>query len=223
LDSGKKKIRLVVVDDHELSRVGLKALLSREGDMEVVGEAADGNSGIGVVRAMTPDVVLMDIKMPGLDGIEATRRLAEEHPGVRVIAVTHLEHEAYVRRMMQVGASGFVLKSRAMEDLKKAVRSAHAGNRFVSPPLAHALSLDKTTPSVGSTIEAKEVSLTAREQQVLRLVASGRSAKEIAVELGIKERMVEFYEANLNQKVGVPDRGGLLRYAQRLYPGRTNR
>jgi len=209
--SKTKKIRVLVVDDHDLVRSGLISLLDHEEDLCVVGEACNGLEAIGKIPTVSPDVVMMDLKMPVIDGTEATAKIAQDYPQVRILVVSHLEHEAYIKRVIQLGASGFVMKSRAIEDLKEAIRVVHGGGRFISSPFA--IPVDLTTGE--SDPEMPDVSLTCREQQVLRLIAAGRSTKQIAAELWISEQTVDFYEANLYEKVGVSDRRGLLQYAQR--------
>jgi len=207
-------IRVLIVDDHDLVRSGLAALLEHDDEIIVVGEANNGLEAISKVGVLFPDVVLMDIKMPVIDGLEATTSITRDYPGVRVLIVTHFEHEAYIKRMMKLGASGFIVKSRAIEDLKRAIRMVHSGGRFISAPYADSLveTVDDAEPCPE---EKDEVTLTLREQQVLHLVASGRSTPEIVTELQIDARTVQFYEENLFEKLGVPDRCGLAQYARK--------
>ena len=209
-----KKIRVLVVDDHDMVRSGLIALLDHDDEITVVGEASNGLEAISKVAVLFPDVVLMDIKMQVIDGVEATTTITRDHPGARVLIVTHLEHEAYIKRMMKLGASGYIVKSRAIEDLKRGIRMVHDGGRFISAPYA-----DLLVGPVGDEGPCpegnNEVSLTPREHQVLQLLVSGCSILEIVAELQIDERTVEFYEANLFEKLGVDDRCGLVQFAQK--------
>ncbi len=206
-------IRVLVVDDHDLVRAGLIALLNHEKDICIVGEAKGGPEACEKVRALAPDVVLMDINMPGLEGIEATALVAHEHPAVKVLAVTHLDHEEYMRKIMESGASGCISKSCAAEELKQAIRNVHAGGEFFSVSAGREL---PDAPGSESSMETRRpVDLTPRETQVIQLVVTGSTSEEIAVDLGISARTVEFHRANIKEKTGARDAISLVRWALR--------
>jgi len=209
MDSQREKIRVLVVDDHDLVRGGLISLLAQEDDIQVVAEASNGLDALDKVATFKPDVVLMDVRMPFMDGIETTSRIVQNFPHVRVLGVSQLDHEEYARRMLKAGAGGYVLKSRAAEDLKKAIRDVHATGRYSSAPV----DADHTAEHAGET-DVKEVSLTNREREVLRLVASGCSNQKIADTLAVGVKTIEFHMANLIEKIGSRDVDSLVRYAR---------
>jgi DNA-binding NarL/FixJ family response regulator len=201
---------VLVVDDHDLVRAGLAELLNYEEDIRVVGLASNGLDALEKVKSLSPDVVLMDLRMPVMDGFEATTRISRERPGVRVLAVTHLEDVEYIKRIMGLGASGVVLKSSAVDELKQSIRVVHEGKQFLSPLVSRALSPEPpSTPQVSPD----EVTLTPRECEVLRLIASGNSNQGVADALRISVRTVEFHRANLNEKLGAHDTASLIKCA----------
>jgi two-component system nitrate/nitrite response regulator NarL len=212
MGSEQQHIRVLVVDDHDLVRAGLIALLGHEQDIVIVGDACNGVEAREKVAVLLPDVVLMDINMPAMDGVDATTRITKDHPGVRVLVVTHLEHEEYVKKIMRSGASGYVLKNCAAEELKQAVRTVHAGGQFFSPWVLKVM-MDNTAAGSSAGETVKGVSLTPREREVLQLVASGNSNQEIAASLRISVRTVEFHRANLIEKIGARDAISLVRFA----------
>ncbi len=212
MGSEKERIRVLVVDDHDLVRAGLIALLGHERDITVVGDASNGVEASEKVNILLPDVVLMDINMPAMDGVDATAKITREHPSVRVLVVTHLEHEEYVKRIMRSGASGYVLKNCAADELKQAVRTVHAGGQFFSPWVVKMM-IDGSQAGPASEAVCKGVSLTPREREVLQRVASGHSNIAIATQLGISVRTVEFHRANLIEKIGARDAISLVRFA----------
>ena len=191
-------IRVVVVDDHRLVRAGLATLLNSAGDMEIVGEAANGEQGVEVAADVRPDVVLMDLSMPVLDGIEATRRLLEKAPDARVVALTSFSDRQRVSDVLEAGAIGYLLKDCAPDELLAAVRAAAAGHAPLDPRVAGAL-LPARTASVAST-------LSGRELEVLRLAADGLANKQIARRLGISESTVKVHLGNVFKRIGVTDR-----------------
>lgn len=206
------RIGVLVVDDHDLVRAGLVALLNHERDISIVGEAKNGAEACDKVRTLAPDVVLMDINMPGLEGIETTALISHECPDVKVLAVTHLDHEEYMRKIMESGARGCISKSCAAEELKQAIRAVYAGSEFFF------ISVGKGSPESPDTISPepagkRRIDLTPREMEVIQRVASGRTSEEIAVELGISIRTVEFHRANIKEKTGARDAISLVRFA----------
>ena len=191
-------IRVLVVDDHRLVRAGLITLLDACSDIEVVGEAADGQQAIDAARGQQPDVILMDVSMPGLDGVTATRRITDEVASARIVALTSFSDRQCVTEMLTAGAVGYLLKDCAPHELLAAVRNAAAGHSPVDPRVAGAL-LPGRGPAPGE-------SLSEREQQVLRLAAKGLANKQIARTLGISESTVKVHLANVFRRIGVSDR-----------------
>src|SRR5512137_1412123 len=178
-------IRLLLVDDHQVVRTGLRMLLEGQPDMKIVGEADSGLSALEKARELLPDVIVMDITLPDISGIEATRRVKEEFPDISVIALTIHEDEQYFFEMLQAGASGYVPKRAAPEDLIAAIRAAYAGEIYLYPSLAKALVSDYLGRSRTDPEEASLAALTAREEEVLELLAEGLSNDEIADRLVI--------------------------------------
>lgn len=196
------QIRIVIVDDQAMLRGAIAALLELEGDLAVVGVAGDGEEAVRVVAESTPDVCLMDIQMPGMDGIAATRAVRAASPGTRVLIVTTFARPGYLRSALDAGASGFVVKDAPAEQLAEAVRRVHAGLRVVDPALAEASLFEGANP------------LSEREQQVLRLAADGRSAAAIAVEVFLSAGTVRNNLSAAIGKVGASNRAQAVRIAQ---------
>jgi DNA-binding NarL/FixJ family response regulator len=203
-------IKVLLVDDQPLLRTGFRLILASEPDMEVVGEASDGETALSQARALQPDVVLMDIRMPRMDGVEATRRLVGEHgpEGPRVLVLTTYDHDEYVVEALRAGASGFLLKDTPAEDLVEAVRVVWQGEAVVAPRITKRL-LDrfaKHLPSPRPAEPAHAADLTDREDAVLRLLARGMSNAEIAQTLVVSETTVKTHVSNLLAKLGLRDR-----------------
>ena len=208
VDGGAVTARVVLVDDQALVRTGFRMILEREPDLTVVGEAADGVEALEVVERERPDVVLMDVRMPRLDGIETTRRLLRKHPGIKVVVLTTYDLDEYLLEALRAGASGFLLKDVQAEQLPGAVRAALAGDVLVSggPTRRLVEALLPRTP----TRSARVASLTDREREVLEQVAVGRSNAEIARELFLGETTVKTHISRLLAKFDVRDRVGLV-------------
>jgi DNA-binding NarL/FixJ family response regulator len=203
-------IRVLVVDDHRLVRAGLITLLDAAGDIEVVGEAADGADGVAVARTAEPDVVLMDLSMPVLDGVGATRRLLADRPGTRVLALTSFSDRQRVADVIAAGATGYLLKDCAPEELLAAVRSAAAGHAPFDPRVAGAL-LPGRTPSPAEELSTREI-------EVLRLAAQGMANKQIGRKLGISESTVKVHLGNVFRRIGVADRTSAALWARENLP-----
>ncbi|MHB0870676.1 MAG: response regulator [Chloroflexota bacterium] len=208
------KIRVLLVDDHAILREGIRALLALSKDVEVVGEAADGQSGIDRARELAPDVVLMDIAMPGLDGLEATRRIKERHKGTRVLILTQHENREYVFPILKAGADGYVLKKAAGTELISAIRAVHEGGTFLYPSVAKTVVEDYLRPD-GTIAERRHSRLTDREIEVLKLVAEGRSNQEIADLLCLSVKTVTGHRTNIMEKLDLHSRTELVKYAIR--------
>lgn len=208
-------IRLLLVDDHSILRAGLRMLFAAEADMTIVGEASSGQEAIQAVRELQPDVVIMDVAMPGMTGIEATRRIKEAYPGVAVLALTMHEDEQYFFEMLNAGASGYIPKRAAPDDLIAAVRVVHQGNVFLHATLARFLMIDMQHPAGESpTPEAPlKEPLTEREREVLTLIAEGMTSREIAERLVVSPKTVDRHRENIMAKLNLHNRAELVKYA----------
>ncbi|MFH1941479.1 MAG: response regulator transcription factor [bacterium] len=206
-----KKIRVLVADDHTIVRKGLCALLNSEPNIEVVGEAEDGREAVERIGKIKPDVVLMDISMPSLNGFEATRQIRKGHPGIRILVLTMHTNEEYIFEILQAGASGYVLKKSAPSDLVSAINAVYQGSAFLSPPVAEKV-IERLK---GMTVdnETKKVKLTEREREVLQLIAEGCTNKEIAKRLFISVKTVESHRTHLMEKLDIHHASGLTKYA----------
>src|SRR5688572_26041352 len=208
-----RPIRVLIVDDHEIVREGLQTLLSEEADFELVGMAADGVAAIALAEAERPDVILMDLLMPGLDGIEATRRILSENPAVRVLVLTTFADDQHVREAIQAGAIGYLLKDVLKGDLVRALRDAAMGRPALHPEVQQHLMREVAGRTSSSQEQAPHVSLTEREIGILRLIAEGRSNKEIAFALHLTEGTIKGYVSTIFDKLGVEDRTQAALYA----------
>jgi DNA-binding NarL/FixJ family response regulator len=222
-------IRVLLVDDHALFREGVRSLLATQPDIEVVGEVADGRAAVQQALALHPDVVLMDITMPNLDGIEATRQIVQRDPAVRVLVLTMHDNEDVFLRALDAGAAGYVLKKSGGVELMGAIRSTHEGNSYLSPYLAKALMTDylqrerpgaaaapgtAATGSDGPPPPGKRLSV--REQEILKLIAEGHSSREIAELLDLSVKTVHNHRTRLMTKLDIHRNADLVRYAIRL-------
>lgn len=214
-----KPIRIFLADDHAVLRAGLKALLNAEPDMEVVGEAEDGEACVRQVTLLRPDVVLLDINMPRCNGLEALKSLQEQTPGTRVLVLTMHDDPGYLRQVLASGGAGYVLKQAASEELLSAIRAVHGGGIYLHPQHTRVLLEDiseRQRPDQVSPVSEKEEryrSLSEREAQIFKLVALGHRNSEIAEMLYLSVKTVETYKARLMHKLGVRSRAALVRYA----------
>jgi DNA-binding NarL/FixJ family response regulator len=207
------KISVLLVDDHAVVRQGLRALIECETDLEVVGEAADGREAIAQARAASPEVVLMDVSMPVLNGVEATRQILRILPETRVLALTSYGDEDSVTQMSQAGAMGYVTKQTAANDLLRAIREVRRGNAFYSPAIAKRLREQAQAAATRGHSAKRSGELTLRESQVLQLIAEGFSNKEIAAELKISVKTVEKHRQSVMNKLNIHEVASLTRYA----------
>jgi DNA-binding NarL/FixJ family response regulator len=208
------KIRVLVVDDHTLFRDGICALLALTPDMDVVGEAGNGREALQKVRELSPDVVLMDIGMPVMDGLEAARRIHERYPGTKVVIVSQFEDREHVLDAFDAGVQGFIEKTAASSELAAGVRSVSSGESFLSPTAARLL-VEEFQHTEHRHAEDPYQRLTEREREILRLVAEGYTTQEIADMLVVSSKTVEGHRCSLMAKLGVHDRIGLVKYALR--------
>ena len=208
-----RPIRVLLADDHDLFRAGLRVLLQDLGGFEVVAEAGDGREALRLVGEHRPDVVLMDLMMPGLNGLEATARVAREFPGVRVLVLSMNAAEEFVLPAVRAGASGYVLKNARPAELEQAIRAVARGETYLTPAVSGHLIDDyrRRTADEPDSLEK----LTPRQREVLQLVAEGHSTKEIARRLGVSVKTVETYRSQLMDALDIHDIAGLTRYAIR--------
>lgn len=193
---------VLVVDDHELVRHGLAMLLRAADDVEYLGDAGDGLEAVEKVAAMSPDVVLMDLSMPGMDGIEATRRIVADHPGTAVVVLSSFAERRMVLEAIDAGAVGYLLKDGGMDDIVRAVHAAAKGEAPLSPKAAQAILSARPTRQLPA--------LSARERQVVELVVAGRRNREIATEMGITEKTVKTHLTHVYQRLGVTSRSEMI-------------
>jgi two-component system response regulator NreC len=210
-----QKIRVLVVDDHTLVRDGVCALLALTGDIELVGEAANGSEALQIVKELEPDVVLMDIAMPIMGGLEATRRIHKEFPRTRVLVLTQYDDKEYVFPVIEAGASGFISKVAASSELASGIRSVYQGDSYLSPSVAKLLVEDYQHRLNGRVRHDPYEHLTNRERDVLKLVAEGYTTQEIADRLVVSPKTVEGHRTNLMAKLGIHNRTELVKYALR--------
>ena len=210
-----KKIKVLIVDDHTLVRAGIRSLLALVEDIEVVGEASDGKEAMTKVKNLMPDVVLMDLAMPVMGGLEATRRLRKEYPTLKVLALTQYDDSEYVIPIIEAGASGFVTKMSAFSELAAAIEAAYKGESYLSSTAATALveEYQQKIPSEGEQDPYQQ--LTDREREVLKLVAEGHTSREIADMLIVSPKTVEWYKSSLMKKLNLHSRTDLIKYAIR--------
>lgn len=206
-----EQIRLLLVDDHAILRAGLRMLFAGEPDIIIVGEVESGEESLDAVRALRPDVVIMDVAMPGIGGIEATRRIKEASPETAVLALTMHEDEQYFFAMLGAGASGYIPKRAAPDDLISAVRAVHQGNIFLHSTLARFLLQNALAPQPGHAPTVEE--LTQREQEVLTLIAEGLTSRQIAERLVVSPKTVDRHRENIMAKLNLHSRVELVKYA----------
>jgi len=208
------KIRVLLADDHTVVRQGLRVLLEAESDITVVGEAETGRQAVQLARKLAPDVIVMDIAMPNLNGLEATRQITREVPATRLLVLSSYNDDEYVHQVTEAGASGYLLKQTAATDLIKAVREARKGNAFFSPAISRRL-VERYREAFlqGAPARKRTDLLTSREAEVLQLIAEGRANKQIAAELCISIKTVEKHRQQVMNKLNIHDIAGLTRYA----------
>jgi DNA-binding NarL/FixJ family response regulator len=210
-------IRILLADDHALVRAGIRALVQRISGMEVVAEASDGREALRLVRHCEPDVVLMDIAMPELNGLDALPRIVKENPKIAVIILSMHASREYVLQALQAGAAGYVLKNAAVDELETAIRTVARGDKYLTPAISEQIIAGVTAAKgegVGSAAAAE--SLTQRQREILQLIAEGRTTREIAEILHISVKTVETHRTLLMDRLNLHDVAGLVRYAIRI-------
>jgi DNA-binding NarL/FixJ family response regulator len=205
-------VRVLIAEDHETVREGLKLILNAQSDIEVVGEAADGREAVERAQEFLPDLVLMDISMPKLNGLKATEKLKKACPQVSVLALTRHRDEAYLQQILRAGASGYVLKQSAPAELLHAIRSIAAGGKYLDPAIAGAV-LGSYARQPQSVFKGTDENISPRESEILALIAWGYSNKEIATRLNLSIKTIEVHKANAMRKLGMKSRIEIVRYA----------
>ncbi len=209
-----KPITVLLADDHTIVREGLRALLEMEADIQVVGEAGDGRQAVRMAMKFQPDVIVMDIAMPLLNGLEATRQIRTSLPAAKVIILSAYSDDEYIEHVTLVGAAGYLIKQTSAHILSKAIRDVQQGNVFFSPSIAERLNdLHPDSPDRGRAIKKRGITLTSRQVEVLQLIAEGKANKQIARELGISIKTVEKHRQLLMKKLNLHDTAGVTRYA----------
>ena len=209
------KIRLLIADDHALMREGLRSLIQAEEDMEVVGEAENGTETIERAAGLRPHVVVMDVAMPDINGIEATRKIIEAQPQTRVVALSGHARRAFVREMLTAGASAYVLKHTAYEELVRAIRQVMKGKKYLTPQVARGVIDAYVELSSSVSDHPAFIVLTVREREVLQQLAEGRSTKEMADAMGVSVKTVETHRRNIMEKLDLHSVAELTKYALR--------
>jgi DNA-binding NarL/FixJ family response regulator len=209
-----KPIRVLLADDHALVRAGFRALLQSLGDVEIVAEVGNGHDALRLIEAQQPDVVLLDIAMPGLNGLEVAARVAQEFPNVRVLMLSMYANEEYVLQALRAGAAGYLLKDAGTSELELAVKAVARGETYLSPPVSKPV-IEDYVRRVGSQPSSLD-RLTPRQREILQLIAKGHRTKEIAQVLNISVKTVETHRAQLMKELDIHDLAGLVRYAIRV-------
>lgn len=208
-----KKIGILLADDHAVVRQGLRALLEAEEDITVLAEAENGRQAVAQAKEILPDVVVMDVAMPGLNGLEATRQIVRHVPSSKVLVLTSYADDDCVAQLLEAGATGYLVKQTAAADLLKAIREVHHGNAFFSPSIAKRLRRQAGGTAIGQKPASSPCRLTSREAEVLQLVAEGLANKQIATELSISIKTVEKHRQQAMNKLNIHDTAGLTLYA----------
>jgi DNA-binding NarL/FixJ family response regulator len=210
-EGGMAKVRVLLADDHRMFREGVRLLIATQPDIEVVGEAENGRAAVDLATSLRPDVVVMDVSMPDMNGLNAARILTASHPVVRVLILTRHGDGGYLQQLLQAGVSGYILKQSASEELVRAIRAVAGGKAYLDSAMTeHALGSARAPAARGST---SGKTLTGREEEILRLVAWGLLNREIADRLEISIKTVEAHKANAMGKLGISSRIGVVRYA----------
>jgi len=192
-------INVLLVDDHDLVRTGVRKILEETNGIKVVGEASNGEDAVKICRKLNPNVVLMDVRMPGIGGFEATRKLVRQDPDLKILVLTTCDNDIYPSRLLQLGASGYLTKGCSMDEMVQAIRAVHAGQRYISPEIANRLAFRHVTDKDQSPFE----SLSERELQVMLMITKGVKVQEIADKLHLSPKTVNSYRYRIFEKLGI--------------------
>lgn len=206
-------VRIVLADDHNLVRDGIKAIIAQDQNMQVVGEADNGRDAVELVRQHHPDIVILDITMPRLNGIDSAVEIKKNHPQVKIITLTMHSDKQFVKKMLEIGASGYILKSSASQDLLTAINMVMSGNIYLSQQIINSMITDFVGP--GGKKDIVNTALTSRERETLQMIAEGKSTKEIASEMNVSVKSVDVYRKQLMEKLGCQTMAELIKYAIR--------
>ncbi|MBD3616920.1 MAG: response regulator transcription factor [Gracilimonas sp.] len=206
-------IQIAIVDDHEIVRDGIKILLEDEPGINITGEAKTGKEAVSLCNSHETDLVIMDITMPEMDGIEATKIIKENHPDIKILALTMLSEDQHIRKMIKAGASGYILKSSGKQELIKAINTIMAGKHYFSNDATQSILQELVTPDVNKVKDEDEAHITDRELEVLKLIVNEYTNQEIADELFVSVRTIDAHRRNLLQKTGAKNTAGLVKYA----------
>src|SRR5436190_2209930 len=207
-----EKLRILIAEDHQTVREGVKLLVNAQPDMEVVGEAGDGEIAVKEAERLKPDIIVMDVSMPNVNGLKATKRLRRQDPDIKILTLTRHTDDGYLQQLLGAGANGYVLKQSAPTELINAIRSVAAGNAYLDPSLTRKVMGGYVNRSTSLRGENKG-DLTERESEVLRLISFGYSNKEIAVQLDLSVKTIEAHKTNAMRKLGISSRIDIVRYA----------
>ncbi|HVY53171.1 MAG TPA: UvrY/SirA/GacA family response regulator transcription factor [Gammaproteobacteria bacterium] len=192
-------IKVLLVDDHDLVRLGVKRLLQDANGIKVVGEAGTGEEAIKLMKELSPDVIIMDVQMPGIGGLEATRKIVRHNPMVKILALTVCEEEPYPSSFLKAGAAGYITKGCSAEEMIKAIRMLYAGDRYISPEIAQQIALKRFSPEEKSPLDV----LSERELQVTMMISQGQSAQQIAEKLYVSPKTINSYRYRIFEKLGI--------------------
>jgi DNA-binding NarL/FixJ family response regulator len=206
--------KILLADDHGIIREGLRSLLEKQPDIEVIGEAQDGRKAVALARELSPDIVIIDISMPNLNGIDATRQIMSACPNVKVIALSIHSNRRFVAKMLKAGAKGYILKDSLFEELSHAIKTVNSGEVFLSPKLT-SMVVHTYVERLATTTQSESESLTDREREVLQLLAEGKTTKQIAVELHVTNKAIEANRRNVMRKLNINNLPELTKYAIR--------
>lgn len=206
------KLRVLLADDHEIVRAGVKMLVDAQSDMSVVGEASNGDDAIKLAADLSPDVIVMDISMPGLNGLKATKRIKQTNPKIKILTLTRHTDDGYLQQLIKAGANGYVLKQSAPAELVNAIRVVGGGKSYLDPALTEKV-MGGYLRQETALSNSQKVEISARESEVLRLIAWGHSNKEIAARLDLSVKTIEAHKANAMSKLGISSRIDIVRYA----------
>jgi len=207
-------VKILLADDHAIVRQGLRSLLEKEPDMEVIGEAEDGRKAMQLVRELEPDIVIMDITMPNLNGIDATHEIVSEFPKVKVVALSIHSHKQFIAGMLKAGASGYILKECLFDEFVQAIRTVIGGGTYLSPRITGVV-LEDYMERLSTSPESQLDKLTVREHEVLQLLAEGKSTKQIAFELHVSPKAIEANRRQIMEKLDIHSVAKLTKYAIR--------